>query len=216
MTELQKKILATLGPNTYSGVKDLSEPTFIETEIRSIEKSLEFHLYGTLLYSFIFIFQVFNTLKDWPEKSIIYLIIYFSQWLVSLYFLHTWFKKKQSQKFLKLLLATHLKKVNIEEWVLSHQQIISGWFWPFYSKKRNSLELLEERRKTKLLHFITELILVGSFTFMAINKGGPMVYGVPLCMGLSILTFLDWKVHTYIFTIKNLTFYSPEPVAFQE
>lgn len=215
MTELQQKILANLGSNTNSGVQDLSETAFIETEIRSLENGLRFHLYGTLLYAFIFIFQIFIAIKNWPEKGIIYLIIYLAFWLISLYFLNTWFNKKQRIKLLKLLLSTHYEQVNLENWVESNRQIMKGWFWNWNSPKSKNLEGLGENRHSKLMFFITQLVLVFTFTYMAADNKEPMVYGAALSMVTTIFTFLDWKLHTYLFLIKNLTFYSHEQVAFQ-
>lgn len=215
MTELQQKILANLGSNTNSGVKDLSETAFIETEIRSLENGLRFHLYGTLLYAFIFIFQIFIAIKNLPEKGIIYLIIYLAFWLISLYFLNTWFNKKQRIKLLKLLLSTHYEQVNLENWVESNRQIMKGWFWNWNSPKSKNLEGLGENSHSKLMFFITQLVLVFTFTYMAADNKGPMVYGATLCMVNTTLTFLDWKLHTYLFLIKNLTFYSQEQITFQ-
>lgn len=210
MTELQKKIQEELGSATNSGVEDLSQPAFIETEIRSVERGLKTSLYLTLFFIGNLTFQVFDKLVTSGEVHLFSTLFLFSCWAVCFLFLHNWMNKKRRLAYLKLLLSYHKQELDYNSWLVESKNQFWGWLWKLTVGNSKALNDLERKRQTKRLFFLTNIAMVLTFLFSAYLGNTIMVFTTPILMLLSVLTFLDWQIHSYYFKLINLQFYEGE------
>lgn len=208
MTELQSKILEELGPTTQSGVKDLSEAQFVKTEIDAIKRSLKPHLYSTIFFTFVFSFQLLATLIERPEAiNLIRIVFSFLGWAACLYFFNSWVNKKKSLALLELLSSSYTGEIDLNEWLSKNKKPFTGIFSTLFISKSKSLNEMERLRQSKYIFFITQAAMLIAFTAMAIDGNNVMAYTSPIFMLLTPLVFIDWKVHSYFYSLQVFSNY---------
>lgn len=208
MTELQSKILEELGATTQSGVKDLSEPQFVKTEMDAVERNLKPHLYSTIYFTFVFSFQLFSGLLESPDGIIEFQIIFsLLGWGACLYFFHTWIKKKKRLALLELLQSCYAREIDLDNWLVKNRRPFSGLFSTLFVSKSKNLNDMERLRQSKYMFFITQAAMLLAFTFMAVNGNTVMVYTSPVLMLLTALVFIDWKVQSYFYSLSVFSNY---------
>lgn len=203
MTELQHKILEELGTHTQSGVEDLSKPQFVKTEMDAIERSLKPHLYFTIFFTLTFSFQLLTSLIVRPEEiSLIRITFSFLGWAACLYFFQSWIKKKKRLALLELLKSSYSDEIDLDNWLSKNKKPFSGIFSTLFISKSKSLNQIERLRQSKYMFFITQVAMLIAFTAMAFNGNGIMAYTAPVFMLLTPLVFIDWKVHSYFYSLQ--------------
>ncbi|NVJ48055.1 MAG: hypothetical protein HWE07_13045 [Cytophagia bacterium] len=208
MTELQSKILEGLGSTTQSGVKDLSEAQFVKTEIDAIERSLKPHLYSTIFFTLAFSFQLFASLIERPEEiSLIRITFSFLGWAACLYFFQSWIKKKKRLALLELLKSCYSDEIDLDNWLSKNKKPFSGIFSTLFISKSKSLNEIERLRQSKYMFFITQAAMLIAFTAMAFDGNSIMAYASPVFMLLTPLVFIDWKVHSYFYSLQVFSNY---------
>ena len=169
----------------------------------AIERSLKPHLYFTIFFTLTFSFQLLTSLIVRPEEiSLIRITFSYLGQAACLYFFQQCIKKKKRLALLELLKSSYSDEIDLDNWLSKNKKPFSGIFSTLFISKSKSLNQIERLRQSKYMFFITQVAMLISFTAMAFNGNGIMAYTAPVFMLLTPLVFIDWKVHSYFYSLQ--------------